>query len=79
LLQFLSLPAHDTHATSGYGLTETSPSTHIVNSEAFMTKVGSIGLLIANLEARIVIDDTVEAKEGEPGELWVRGPNVMKV
>ena len=50
-------------------------------------KAGSIGILLPNLEARLIVDDTnlpdgkaaVEAKPGEAGELWIRGPNVMKV
>lgn len=44
-------------------------------------KIGSIGRLLANLEARIVADNDgrVDAEEGEPGELWIRGPTVMKV
>lgn len=69
----------------GYGLTETSPVTHIVPRKDTLRKVGSIGVLLPNLEARIVVrekDDgeaDVDAKEGEPGELWIRGPTVMKV
>jgi 4-coumarate--CoA ligase len=35
--------------------------------------------LLPNLEARLVIDDEMEAGEGEPGEIWVRGPTIMKV
>ncbi|KAI0821338.1 hypothetical protein BC629DRAFT_1730271 [Irpex lacteus] len=30
------------------------------------------------LEARLVIEDVEDAKEGEPGELWIRGPTIMK-
>jgi 4-coumarate--CoA ligase len=44
-------------------------------------KVGSIGILLPNLEARLVAsdeDDIIDAAPGEPGELWVRGPTVMK-
>lgn len=41
-------------------------------------KIGSIGVLLSNLEARIVMDDGEDAKEGEPGELWLRGPTIMK-
>jgi len=41
-----------------------------------------VGLLLPNLEARLVIDGegdgNVDAKVGEPGELWIRGPTVMK-
>ncbi|PSR79484.1 hypothetical protein PHLCEN_2v7009 [Hermanssonia centrifuga] len=64
--------------TQGYGLTETSPTTHVLPAEDSIRKVGSIGNLLPNLEARLVIEDTDEAKEGEPGELWVRGPTIMK-
>ncbi|KAJ7673134.1 hypothetical protein DFH06DRAFT_56052 [Mycena polygramma] len=44
-------------------------------------KVGSIGALLRNVEAPIVHDEegTVEAAEGAPGELWVRGKTIMKV
>lgn len=64
---------------TGYGLTETSPTTHILTTEAYKTKVGSIGPLLPNLEARLVNDDVNEAAVGESGELWIRGPTIMKV
>lgn len=38
-------------------------------------------MLLPNLEARLVANDDdniVDAARGEPGELWVRGPTVMK-
>ena len=63
----------------GYGLTETSPTTHYIGPAHSVRKLGSVGLLFPNLEARLVNDDAYEAKEGEPGELWVRGPTIMKV
>ncbi len=47
-----------------------------------MRKVGSIGILLPNLEVRIVDGDSngdVDVEEGLPGELWVRGPTIMKV
>lgn len=36
-------------------------------------KMGSIGILLPNLEARLVEDDDgkTDAREGEPGELWI--------
>jgi hypothetical protein len=69
----------------GFGLTETP--THILPVQDWLRKVGSIGVLLPNLEARLVRDDTNSAdgknaedvKPGEPGELWIRGPSVMKV
>lgn len=36
---------------------------------------GSVGLLLPNLEARIVDPDT--GKDSAEGEIWVRGPNVV--
>lgn len=67
----------------GYGLTETSPTTHLLPAIDSLRKVGSIGVLAPNLEARLLVDGDgngdIEAGEGEAGELWLRGPNVMKV
>ncbi|KAL5527262.1 hypothetical protein ACEPAG_6053 [Sanghuangporus baumii] len=62
----------------GYGLTETSPNSHLLPQADAERKIGSIGLLLPNLESRIVTDDGEDAKEGEPGELWLRGPTIMK-
>ncbi|KAJ7350441.1 AMP binding protein [Mycena albidolilacea] len=66
--------------TQGYGLTETSPTTHLLTVGEADRKMGSIGVLLPNLEARLVEDDEgeVDAEEGKPGELWVRGKTVMK-
>jgi 4-coumarate--CoA ligase len=84
---------------TGYGLTETSPTAIVLPAEHAARKVGSIGVLLPNLEARLVVDfdGKVDARpappraikagtgeEGmgqasEPGELWIRGPNIMKV
>lgn len=45
-----------------------------------MRKIGSVGVLIPNLELRIVADGgDLDVEEGQPGEFWVRGPAVMKV
>jgi long-subunit acyl-CoA synthetase (AMP-forming) len=40
----------------------------------------SVGEILANCEAKIVLDDDgkIEAPQGERGEIWVRGPNIMK-
>jgi len=62
----------------GFGLTETSPVTHC-NPVRGTRKIGTIGLPIASTDARIVdVDDpSVEKPVGEPGELAIRGPQVM--
>jgi acyl-CoA synthetase (AMP-forming)/AMP-acid ligase II len=63
----------------GYGLTETSPVTHMIPDEPGRDRAGSIGFPIPNTECRIV--DPAEGDDvptGEVGELWIRGPQVMK-
>jgi acyl-CoA synthetase (AMP-forming)/AMP-acid ligase II len=63
----------------GYGLTETSPVTHMSPPEAEKVKLGSSGQLIPNTQCKIV--DTaadVELGPNERGEVWIRGPQVMK-
>ncbi|RKY21485.1 MAG: long-chain fatty acid--CoA ligase [Planctomycetota bacterium] len=62
----------------GYGLTETSPVTH-VNPVAGENRIGSVGLPLPDTDARIVDPDdaTRELPVGEAGELLLRGPQVM--
>lgn len=64
----------------GYGLTEASPVTHINPPNRFERKVGSIGVPIPNTSVKIVNIETkkVVTTIDEPGELWVKGPGVMK-
>ncbi|KAJ3076859.1 hypothetical protein HDU98_011720 [Podochytrium sp. JEL0797] len=63
----------------GYGLTETSPITHYIPMDAALKHPTSIGPLFPNLQARLVDPETgVDVTPGSPGELWIRGPNVMK-
>jgi len=64
----------------GFGMTETTPVTHINPFAGGARKVGSIGLPISDTEARIVDleEGTKDMPVGETGELIVRGPQVMK-
>jgi acyl-CoA synthetase (AMP-forming)/AMP-acid ligase II len=65
--------------TQGYGLTETSPVTHAVADHLAGQMPGTIGPAIPNTECRIVDVATGEdIPQGEPGELLIRGPQVMK-
>jgi long-chain acyl-CoA synthetase len=63
----------------GFGLTETSPVTH-VNPLRTLRKVGSIGIPFIETDAKIVDLDTGtrDLATGEDGELVVRGPQVMQ-
>ncbi len=64
----------------GYGLTETTPVTHINPFNRKKRKIGSIGLPISDTLCRIVDLETGEADVpvGKSGELLVKGPQVMK-
>ena len=63
----------------GYGLTETSPVTHMDFADG-RSKPGSIGPPLPDIEQRVVDMDTGLAELGpnELGELLVRGANVMR-
>ncbi|QRV92769.1 AMP binding enzyme [Ceratobasidium sp. AG-Ba] len=62
----------------GCGLTEMSPTVLLTPLHRAEEKIGCAGELLPNLEARLVGEDGVDVKEGEPGELWLRGPSVMR-
>ncbi len=62
----------------GYGLTETSPTTHTFHDGRELFKSASVGTLVANTEAMVI--DTESGKplgRNEKGELWMRGPQIM--
>ncbi|KAB5580725.1 hypothetical protein GE09DRAFT_1083362 [Coniochaeta sp. 2T2.1] len=62
----------------GFGLSETGSVTHVQSWDEWGKYMGSVGKLVPNMEARIVDDETgKEVGEGEPGELWLRGPNIF--
>ena len=64
----------------GYGQTECSPVSHI-NPFGGKTKAGTIGVPLPNTEAKIVdVDDFTReiTTPDEPGELCLRGPQIMK-
>jgi len=60
----------------GYGMTELSPVSHatIPGQE----KAGSSGITVSNTECRIVDLEGNDLDVDEDGELWIRGPQVMK-
>jgi acyl-CoA synthetase (AMP-forming)/AMP-acid ligase II len=63
----------------GYGLTETSPVTHFHPMDGERVQLESVGPAAPNTECRIVDPVTGDdVATGERGELWVRGPQVMK-
>jgi len=60
-----------------YGLTETSPAA-CMNPITLEEYNGTIGLPISSTEAAIRDDANEDVADGEPGELCIRGPQVMK-
>ncbi|CCH69225.1 Long-chain-fatty-acid--CoA ligase [Phycicoccus elongatus Lp2] len=61
----------------GYGLSETSPVASF-NHPDRDRKPGSIGTPVEGVEMRLVDDERRPVAEGEPGEIQIRGANVMK-
>lgn len=66
-----------TRLLEGYGLTECAP---LVTMSPFNQQSynGSIGLPVSSTDIRLIGDDGQEVALGEPGEMWVKGPQVMK-
>lgn len=66
-----------TRLLEGYGLTECAPLVTIspYNQEKYN---GTIGLPAPSTDIKIILDDGSEAAIGESGEMWVKGPQVMK-
>ncbi len=61
----------------GYGMTEASPATHY--TVAGTERAGTVGQLMPSTECRVIDPETgKDVVEGQPGEVWVRGPQVMK-
>lgn len=60
----------------GYGLTEASP---VVTSAVLdgHPRPGSVGVPLPGVEVRLVDEEGEDALTGDPGEVWVRGPNVF--
>lgn len=61
----------------GYGLTECSPVVTI-NPPQLERYKGSIGMPVPSTEIKLLDDDGNEVPMGEAGEMYVRGPQVMK-
>jgi len=62
----------------GYGMTEMSPASHI--GPRSKPKGGSIGCVVPGMEMKLVSpqDGNAVTGPGQDGEIWLRGPNIMK-
>ena len=68
----------------GYGMSELSPVSHAMPYERHDIPVSSVGTLLPNQECKLIDTETGEeiteiGEDGRtaPGELWIKGPNVM--
>jgi acyl-CoA synthetase (AMP-forming)/AMP-acid ligase II len=71
--RLFGLPLHH-----GYGITECSPNVAQVRPDAPPRTDNSVGPLFPGVEAMVVGEDGQLVSTGQVGELWVRGPNIMK-
>ena len=63
----------------GYGMTEASPVTHLSPTKNAPFKPGSVGRVVPNTEVKLVaVDSEDEVAPGGDGELWIRGPQIMR-
>jgi long-chain acyl-CoA synthetase len=60
----------------GYGLTEASPAVS-TSLGTGRNRPGSVGRPLPGVDVRIVDDGGADVLTGDPGEIWVRGPNVF--
>ncbi|MGH9294554.1 MAG: class I adenylate-forming enzyme family protein, partial [Acidimicrobiales bacterium] len=64
--------------SNGYGLTETSSVTSMNSGDDYVRKPDSVGPPVPVCEVRVVSDDGRDVPTGETGELWIKGPNVVR-
>ena len=63
--------------TQVYGMTESGPTAIALSIADAARKVGSCGKPAVHCEARIVDAEGRDVPRGRPGEIWLRGPNLM--
>jgi long-chain acyl-CoA synthetase len=66
------MPLHN-----GYGVTECSPTIALTRPESPRCDI-SVGPAFPGIELQLVDADGVRVPDGDVGELWVRGPNIMR-
>jgi len=64
--------------SNGYGLTETSALATMNSGQDYVDKPTSVGLPTPVMDLKVVDKDAAELPAGEPGELWIKGPSVVR-
>jgi long-chain acyl-CoA synthetase len=65
-------------ASNGYGLTETSSLSTMNSGDDYVAKPDSVGPPVPVVEVKVVDATAETVPTGEIGELWIKGPNVVK-
>ena len=63
---------------NGYGLTETTSAIISNGGADYFARPTSVGRTAAVAQARVVSDNGVDVAEGDIGEIWIKGPNVVQ-
>ena len=65
-------------ASNGYGMTETSSVSTMNAGDDYLAKPDSVGPPVPVVTVKVVDADGRELPQGEVGELWIKGPNIVK-
>ena len=65
-------------ASNGYGLTETSSLSTMNTGDDYLRKPDSVGPPVPVVTVKVVSPEGEDLAAGEVGELWIKGPNVVK-
>ena len=69
---------HGITFNQGYGMTETATAITALRTEDALRKLGSCGKPVFHTDIKIVDMEGKELPRGEMGEVWVKGPNVIR-
>ena len=70
--------AFDVPLTEGYGLTETTATSHTIRWSSLGNRPGSVGQPVGHTRSKVVDEDGNELGPGEEGEILIAGSQVMK-
>ncbi len=65
-------------ASNGYGMTETSSLSTMNVGDDYLAKPDSVGPPVPVVDVKVVDPDGAELPASQVGELWIKGPNVVK-
>ena len=77
LLEDMSRVFPHANILSAFGQTEMSPVTSVLEGDDAIRKMGSVGLRVPLIAARVVDDEMNDVQPGEVGEIVYRGPTLM--